>query len=158
MNVLQSSDPHDASSKPHDYMDDLEYFFYVLCQLCCAFCIPGCKHAPLPSHLLRWATPTPPAARALDAKTVVYTFRFARVVVPAAYFGGGGVFRDLLRRLRDFFEAANAALSCRPKGGTQLSRFEVKAASVVAYDAVFGYADEAIQALEREDERGIACT
>lgn len=131
-------------------MDDLESFFYVLCWLCSGFYTPGRKLELFPPHLLQWADPDP--TRALDAKTVVYTFRFARAVVPAPYFSGGGVFRNLLRRLRDFFEAANAALSCRPKGGAHLSRFELKAASAVAYEAVLGYVDEAIQTVPREDD------
>lgn len=39
---------------PHDHMDDLESFFYVLCHLLCSLVEPTSKIPNLPSHMENW--------------------------------------------------------------------------------------------------------
>ncbi|KJA18345.1 hypothetical protein HYPSUDRAFT_960995 [Hypholoma sublateritium FD-334 SS-4] len=109
MNIFQSYTATSAPCKPHDYMDDLESFFYVLCWILCGFVSPGGKLAELPRQLRKCASANP--SDAFDAKLSALTHYF-KISYPAApYFGP--VFDMLLGRLSCFSPTSTKNSSSR---------------------------------------------
>jgi Fungal protein kinase len=82
----------------HDYLDDLESFFYVFCWICFGYEAPGRKITPQPAFLSNWEDLS--CSRAAAAKVA---FLFSKKCFPTAppYFGP--VFQNLLEKLQSFF-------------------------------------------------------
>ncbi|KJA18341.1 hypothetical protein HYPSUDRAFT_205456 [Hypholoma sublateritium FD-334 SS-4] len=146
INVLLSYNPAAGTTcKPHDYMDDLESFFYVLCWITCGFAGPGQKLVEFPDDLKQWESADP--RNALRAKLSVITWVFDITYRATPYFGA--VFDSLMAQLARFFADAHnrRALS---KGKPVPTLMELKSTSSAAYNTVLGYVDEAIKAVESE--------
>ncbi|KJA23475.1 hypothetical protein HYPSUDRAFT_39936 [Hypholoma sublateritium FD-334 SS-4] len=144
MNILQSYNPATAAEcKPHDYMDDLESFFYVLCWISCGFAGPGRKLAEFPMRLSKWESTNP--GDAIDAKMSAITFFFKTTYRATPYFGP--VFDTLMRQLSGFF-ADVYRKRVDSEGKPVPTLMELMPTSTASYNTVLGYVDEAIKALE----------
>ena len=147
MNVLHSYNPTPTRRcKPHDYMDDLESFFYVLCWIVCGYSGPGNKLTVFPRYLLGWESADPQLA-------IVYKLsatsrdHFKETYSATPYFGP--IFGTLMRQLSAFFSAAdvkNRDFGDEPSP----SLVELQFTSSKDYEIVLGYVNEAIEALELE--------
>ncbi|TFK69108.1 hypothetical protein BDN72DRAFT_897574 [Pluteus cervinus] len=83
---------------PHDYLDDIESLFYVLCWVCSHYEAPGVRTGGFSRVFRNWMSPDPEASA--DAK-----LKFLLFPLPAlpAYFQRGSAFKHLLEKLHQKF-------------------------------------------------------
>ncbi|KAF8971790.1 hypothetical protein BDZ97DRAFT_1785143 [Flammula alnicola] len=140
VNVLESYRRRDAVS--HDYLDDLESFFYVLCWVCFGYAGPNKKVEPLPEVLESWEKEEPQTA-AMGKQT--FFFRPLEESSVTGFFGP--IFHKLLLQLHTFFKHQVLRKIAIPKDQAAPCLIDLKTKAVEDYAMVLGFVDEAIKDL-----------
>ncbi|KAF8971794.1 hypothetical protein BDZ97DRAFT_1785176, partial [Flammula alnicola] len=118
----------------HDYLDDLESFFYVLCWVCLGYDGPNQKVEPFPELLQSWESGAPQtAARAKN----VFLFRRIRGSVVTDYFGP--IFNTLLTQLQAFFRQQLVTKDNDPDDRPAPFLVDLKPRAVEDYATVLGF-------------------
>jgi hypothetical protein len=88
----------------HDYLDDLESFYYVLCWICFGHDAPGKRITPQPDVITDWEDPSSSCIRAARLKE---GFLFSKRLFPKVppYFGP--VIQTLLEEPSSLFCGSN---------------------------------------------------
>ncbi|KAF9486555.1 hypothetical protein BDN70DRAFT_774253, partial [Pholiota conissans] len=144
LNVLESY-PTPPPNFSRDYLDDLESFYYLLCDICSTFTAPR-ERLPKPDFIRRWDHYDTPTAAASKMGTLLYP---DYEVTP--YFGR--TFESLLGRLNDFFRKTAGrkrmlAARRRASGAPAPTWHQLQVSSAEDYITVFQYIDQAIYELE----------
>ena len=129
----------------HDYLDDLESFFYVLFWICSTYeKAKQPRRGALPSTLARWEDND--AQSSSDAKNRIITYPLNKYTCPiSTYFGD--IFLDLLNSLRQFFKG-QIDRKFHSLGAPRGPLTALMPQSEEHYAEVFGYIDLAIKAVE----------
>ena len=135
----------ESAATTHDYLDDLESFFYVLFWICCTYeKAKRPRRGALPNALAGWEDNN--AQISSNAKNIIIFYPFNRHTCPiSAYFGD--IFLHLLNNLRQFLKGQiDRKMNSldAPRG----SLTALKPQSEVHYAEVLGYVDLAIKAVE----------
>jgi hypothetical protein len=142
ISVLRSGDTDHPP--PHDYLDDLQPFFYVICWICFGYEAPGKKVIPQPEVLTNWEDLSCTRAAGLKVDFLITQNRFP---IPPPYFGP--VFQFLLEKLRLFFVTRYLAALSHP-GTERKTLEELIPQAKLDYAEVLQYVDEAIEALQKD--------
>ncbi|KAF8648219.1 hypothetical protein AX16_006357 [Volvariella volvacea WC 439] len=128
----------------HDYLDDLQSFFYVLAWICIAYDGPGKRKSTLPQMLQSWSKRSDHSfIREKSAHHVGFERHFAQNVSP--YFGD--VFTNLLRDLHNiFWHVKPGATFAAPLPGCNYNPEEI-------YDRFLSAIDVALSALKSDTPR-----
>ena len=127
----------------HDYLDDLESCFYVLCWICFAYNGPGLLIRPQPSFLCWWEELNPEIAS--DSKRAF----FHRYALPEMSSWFGKTFEALLQNFRKFLDAEISRKDrLMHEKAPRLSLEELKADATKHYAIVLGFVDDAIKEVE----------
>jgi len=97
--MVLSSEHLGPNPPPHDYLDDLESFFYVFCWICGSFQDSGIPVDSLPLLLESWSKSQRFAAAAM--KEIFLSGPTLLEIRVTDYFGK--VFQDLFDRMHEFF-------------------------------------------------------
>ncbi|KAF8648210.1 hypothetical protein AX16_006349 [Volvariella volvacea WC 439] len=133
----------------HDYLDDLQSFFYVLAWICIAYDGPGQRKSTLPQILRAWSTLSR-CSFFVDksAHHMEFEQHFAQNVSP--YFGD--VFVSLLRNLHNiFWQVDQKATFAAPRPGHDYNPEEV-------YDRYLAAIDVALSALQPDSIKSITAS
>ncbi|KDR85780.1 hypothetical protein GALMADRAFT_52865, partial [Galerina marginata CBS 339.88] len=149
VNVLHSYDP-DRRAHSHDYLDDLESFFYVLCFIACGFDVAKPKPKddviaeeirPFPIGLSEWENTNP--RWAVNAKKAMYFGGRFPERVTDVFKNAGPAFENLLDKLFYFFHGHVVRKISRAR--PRLTLLELKPQSAEHYKTVLTFFDEAIE-------------
>ncbi|KDR85790.1 hypothetical protein GALMADRAFT_234869 [Galerina marginata CBS 339.88] len=160
VNVLNSYSS-ETSTVPHDYLDDLESFFYVLCWICCGHDRPKPqdftgrhptslpektnprKIVPFPAYLIKWETHDP--SQAADSKRSMFIVpRFTYRITTLFKEEAGPVFPNLLEKLYQFFKEHMVRKMAFLDDDTRPSLMELVPTAAGHYEAVLKIFDDAI--------------
>ena len=127
----------------HDYLDDLESCFYVLCWICFAYDGPGLLIRPQPSFLCFWEELNPEIAS--NSK---FAF-FHEFALPDMSSWFGKTFETLLQNFRHLLVTEISRKNRLMHEKTpRLSLDELKADATKHYAIVLGFVDDAIKEVE----------
>ncbi|EDR03779.1 uncharacterized protein LACBIDRAFT_306822 [Laccaria bicolor S238N-H82] len=126
----------------HDYLDDLESFFYVFCYICFAYEAPGKKKSPQPTLLTEWEDFNSNTAR--HSKLSFLTESSDHDLSP---WFGEGVFQTLLQQMGQFVYDHYMTKDRRLKQPRRCLN-DLTEAAHEQYAIFLGYVDEAIEKLE----------
>ncbi|KAF8910188.1 hypothetical protein CPB84DRAFT_1743631 [Gymnopilus junonius] len=148
VNILKSYNVKQGKYAPHDHLDDLESFFYILCWICIGYSSPAIKVDPFPAELLEWEDENP--RRASWAKDNIFLREFELENPVTDYFGP--IFYRLLARLRAFFQphVIRKRRKAPTNGWPSLTQLQ-DSESEKDYEAILNIFDEAIAEYEEEE-------
>ena len=133
----------------HNYLDDMESFFYVLCWICFAYDGPGLLIRPQPSFLCLWEELNPEIAS--DSKRA-FLHKYA---LPGMSSWFGTTFETLLQNFRKFLDAEISRKDrLMHEKAPRLSLEDLKADATKHYAIVLGFVGDAIKDLEALPDAG----
>ncbi|KAH9476244.1 hypothetical protein JR316_0011815 [Psilocybe cubensis] len=137
------SEKNGEHARPHDYLDDLESFFYVFAWICSTYTGPHERLESEPRALVAWQEDV---VVAIGMKTA---FLYDPTTELTPYFE---CFSALLTSLGNFLikHATRKEKECRSKA-PKVPLMDLLAPSDAEYDTFLGFVDDAIAALEPEE-------
>ncbi|PPQ91444.1 hypothetical protein CVT25_014332 [Psilocybe cyanescens] len=143
--VLQNCDKT-LCRPPHDYLDDLESFFYILCWLAIGHAGSSKKVDPFPNFPLRWESPDPTVASSFKQNMFILNFPQLEDISP--FFGT--VLSDLLIEYRKFLKPytlkkINDTISRKPPASPVPTLLHLQKQATGHYEAALKFFDETIQ-------------
>ncbi|TFK66136.1 hypothetical protein BDN72DRAFT_880467 [Pluteus cervinus] len=126
---------------PHDYLDDMESLFYVLCWICYQFESPGVRSEDTPDILLEWET-----RQANSSALAKVEFLTSPLPPLPSYFQRGSAYQHLLEKLQQKFATVYRIkrIAAEPLSpGENLK--EVCKGARQDFEMWIGYIDQAIQ-------------
>ncbi|TFK61121.1 hypothetical protein BDN72DRAFT_965343 [Pluteus cervinus] len=126
---------------PHDYLDDMESLFYVLCWICYQFESPGIRSDDTPDIIFEWE-----ASRPTSSAWAKVEFLTSPLPPLPSYFQRGSAYQHLLERLQQKCATAYRVkkLAVEPLGpGENLK--EVCKGVRQDFEVWIGYIDQAIE-------------
>ncbi|KAF6760792.1 kinase-like domain-containing protein [Ephemerocybe angulata] len=157
ISVLLANDPRNDPIPPHDYLDDLESFLYVLCHILLGFKKPGEPSKPTPDLIAGWDDPD--AKTAMTNKVVLMAEGYPEYEFPQIEEFWGPPCRELLEGMRvyiaDVVYQKSKIRAKKSKVSTD-ERFEMWAAFVEknlvrSYDHIDSLFRTALAEIARED-------
>ncbi|KIM49614.1 hypothetical protein M413DRAFT_35636, partial [Hebeloma cylindrosporum] len=125
----------------HDYLDDLESFFYVLIWICIGYSQPGKMVEPIPELLSDWESENP--IFAARTKVDMYFTALEEMVEVTPFFGV--IFQELLENVHGFFSVVVHRKTSSTKGQVYPTLTELIPEASGHYATILGFVDDAIK-------------
>ncbi|KAF9549926.1 hypothetical protein CPC08DRAFT_715355 [Agrocybe pediades] len=144
VSVLSKGRPGDANGHPHDYLDDLESFLYVLCWIAQRFESPKKLRNDPPLYFEEWKAM--PYNNAVNSKVAFFTGK----KLPSTSLFFGPIFDQLIQEFRLFLK--DKVLDKFSSDDTMFPALEsLKDVAQEHYDEVLAIFDRAILAMENDE-------
>ncbi|TFK61127.1 hypothetical protein BDN72DRAFT_965351 [Pluteus cervinus] len=134
-----------VSPYPHDYLDDIESLFYVLCWVCYQFESPGIRVNNIPEFITDWASDDP----SLSATTKSLFHMFPLPPLPT-YFQRGSAYQHLLEMFQQkFLKTYRAKKSGIETTGASSNLKELYQDAQLEFEVILKHVDQAIEEWKR---------